>query len=93
MRTTKFSQLLTNKYRFHLFNQHSHFSTLVSSHGHTRLDEYNNIRYDKRWQKRIIAREEKIFKKWSAQTIIQQKHWREHVFKRTDPGIVEQIPE
>ena len=26
-------------------------------------------------------------------TILQYKEWQDHVYKRTDPGIVDQIPE
>ena len=26
-------------------------------------------------------------------TMTQWRHWKDHVFKRTDPGIVEQVPE
>ena len=75
-----------------LYQPRRHFSSqsrLVSHHGHTRFDEYNAIRYDKEWQERIIEREEAIFEKWSEITSTEQKIWRDHVFKRTDPGIVD----
>jgi len=67
--------------------------SLVSYHGHARSDYYHDIRHDKKWQKQIITREDKIFKKWTDMTIIQWKHWKDHVFKRTDPGLVAQVPE
>ena len=44
-------------------------------------------------QKNIIKREEKQWKRWTEMTVLQWKAWREHVFKRTDPGTSEQIPE
>lgn len=30
-------------------------------HGHYRYDAYNEIRYDKKWQERIIKWEDEIF--------------------------------
>ena len=62
-------------------------------HGHVRRDEYNRIRCDTEWQQRIIQRERKIFKQWSEITAVHWQHWKDHTFKRSDPGIVEQIPE
>lgn len=66
---------------------------LIENHGHVRRDLYNSIRHDKQWQKRIIEREEGIFKNWEELTKREFAQWKEHVFRRTDPGMVDQIPE
>lgn len=65
----------------------------MEAHGHVRLDEYNKIRFDAVRQRAIIARENKIFKQWNDRTVLQWKTWRDHVFKRQDPGVQQQIPE
>ena len=49
-------------------------------------DEFAAIRYDAPWQKTILKREEKIFKKWSEMTVLNWKAWKDHVMARYDPG-------
>ena len=41
---------------------------MMENHGHVRNDTYNAIKTDRKWQKRIIQREEKNFKKWAKLT-------------------------
>lgn len=37
---------------------------MTRHHGHYRFDAYNDIRHDKKWQQRIIKREDENFEKW-----------------------------
>ena len=61
-------------------------------HGHYRYDSYNDIRHDKKWQARIIKREEANFERWVELVAFQYDAWRKSVFGRSDPEI-ESIPE
>ena len=68
-------------------------SKVFRHHGHFKKDLYNNIRFDQSWQERIIKREGEIFDQWKTLTEKNWASWKTHVFKRTDPGMQEQIPE
>lgn len=61
-------------------------------HGHYRFDAYNELRNDKKWQARVIKREDDNFERWVELVAFQYDHWRKHVFGRSDPEI-ESIPE
>jgi protease II len=61
-------------------------------HGHYRFDSYNDIRHDKKWQARIIKREDENFEKWVELVAFHYEQWRKSVFGRSDPEI-ESIPE
>lgn len=50
------------------------------------------MRHDKKWQQRIIAREDENFENWVELCAFHYDQWRRHVFGRTDPEI-ESIPE
>ena len=56
-------------------------------HGHYRFDSYNEIRHDKKWQQRIIKREDDNFEKWVTLVAFHYDQWRKHVFGRHDPQV------
>lgn len=55
-------------------------------HGHYRYDAYNEIRHDKKWQARIIKREEENFNNWVEMTTYHYDQWRKQVYSRSDPN-------
>lgn len=61
-------------------------------HDHYRFDAYSELRRDKKWQARVIKREDEIFERWVKLVAFQYDSWRKHVFGRSDPEI-ESIPE
>jgi len=65
---------------------------MMRHHGHYRFDAYNDIRHDKKWQQRIIKREDENFEKWVELVAFHYEQWRKHVFGRTDPA-TESMPE
>jgi hypothetical protein len=61
-------------------------------HEHYRFDAYNDLRHDKKWQQRVIKREDENFERWVELTSFQYDQWRKHVFGRSSPEI-ESLPE
>ncbi|CAI2386107.1 unnamed protein product [Moneuplotes crassus] len=57
-----------------------------------RFDGYHKIKSDKAWQKRIIKREQDIYKNWRQLLHPQFSAWKRDIFKRTESA-VNSIPE